>query len=233
MHAPRWPAPLVAALLLAACGEGSPPAGASAASAAAPSAAAQAAVAAPAAKGECASPESCVKAMLAAADPPDRAALSQAEGSLRKMNRTAKGDGAKARELLAKGRAALGKDNDPAGRDLLRQAAAADPTDVEILDNLAIAYIRANDFAAAGKAIHAGLTVDPAYAELWNSLSLLLTVSGTKDEAARALLVAYAYEKDPKAALAQWEANLGSMRGDSREVFSKAIGKVKAAGGAR
>jgi len=225
MHPPPWPSLLLSALLLSACVEGKPTAAASA-----PPPAAKAADATPAANGECSSPESCVKAMLAAVDPLDKGALSQAESSLRKMNRMAKGDGAKARELLARGRAALGKGNDPSGLDLLRQAAAADPTDVEILDNLAIAHIRANDFAAASKAIHAGLAFDPTYAELWNSLSLLLTVSGTKDDAVRALLVAYGYEKDPKAALAQWEGNLGSMRGDSRQVFSTAIVKVKSAG---
>ena len=104
--------------------------------------------------------------------PAAQAMLDSARARLESMPRPARGDRKLARQLHASGIALLGQDGFTAlAVEKLQSAHAADPLDVELLNNLAFAEQRAGQHASAIKHLVNTLRLEPGRTSAWVNLA--------------------------------------------------------------
>lgn len=105
------------------------------------------------------------------------------EMALEVVPKPRRGDRSRARALNEQGIALLKAERYPDAAVSFRSAAAADPGDVEVLNNLAYALLLAEDYRAAADAVVATLTAAPSRAMAWETLGQILVGLGQSDAA--------------------------------------------------
>lgn len=131
-----------------------------------------------------------------------RALISQI-GALAKP---AKGNRKTARALNADGLALLRTGAAGQAIGILEQAVAADPADVEIIDNLGFASIKAGNYRKARAACLSALALAPSRSSAWANLGIALAETEGETQAVAAFSNAYRFSGDVAKTIAYLEA---------------------------
>jgi tetratricopeptide (TPR) repeat protein len=126
------------------------------------------------------------------------------------------GNRAVARAANEEGKAALQAGNYPASVDAFRRGVAADPVDIELLNNLAYALEEAGQQQEAVNTISSVLVRAPRRTAAWANLSSSLAKSGQIDQAIAALGIAvhYSTNRDRTLAFLQQQAASGNTEAE-------------------
>lgn len=110
-------------------------------------------------------------------------------------------DRPRARQLNERGLALWQRQRYAEAAAVFRDAHLADGGDVEIVENLGYALLRAGDVAAAEPAILSALEMGPERATAWGSLGLIYAKQGKHREGVACVLTAYRFAPQPTRAL--------------------------------
>lgn len=161
---------------------------------------------APASTLDTSSAESLIRQMLSAAERKNDSELTALLGRITALPKPVRGSRKTARALNADGLAQLrdGAANQAIGT--LRQAVEADPGDVEIVDNLSYASIKAGDYKSARAAGFAALTIAPSRSSAWANLGIALAETEGENQAVAAFANAYRFTGDAPKSIAYLES---------------------------
>ncbi len=171
----------------------------------------------------------CFNTMLEAVAPRNPEAIQIAATRISESNKARRGDRKVARELNARGLDEYKKSNYSVAIDLLQQAAAADPADVEIQSNLGFVALRAENTTIASAALTNALHLDPRRTSTWIPLAELLVQVNTSDLAVRAVLLGYEFSANKEKSMTFFEdKSITAERVEMRPVYASAIQQIKA-----
>ena len=170
----------------------------------------------------------CFDIMLEAVSPRVSEAINVASARIGELNKAQRGDRKKARDLNTKGLDEFKKNNYPVAIDLLKQAGATDPLDVEIQSNLGFVALRANDTNVAADALTKALQIDPRRTSTWIPLAEVLVILNTSDTAIRAVLLGYEFSQNKEKSMAFFEDKANTAeRVEMRPIYAAVIQKIK------
>jgi hypothetical protein len=177
----------------------------------------------------CGDVNACIAVMLEAVDPRRPEAISVAATRISEQSKASRGDRKQARVLNTKGLEEFKKGNFNGAIDLLMQAAAADPADVEVLSNLGFVSMQANNNAEAEKALIAALLIDPRRTSAWVPYAEVTLSKGKSDDAVRALLLGFEFSGNKEKTFAVFEEKSTSAEREAmRPAYSTAVQKIRA-----
>lgn len=161
---------------------------------------------APASTPAASSAESLLRQMLSASERKNDAELTALLSRINAFPKPVKGNRKTARALNTDGLAQLrdGAANQAIGT--LRQAVDADPADVEIIDNLSYASIKAGDYRSARAAGFAALAIAPSRSSAWANLGIALAETEGENQAVAAFANAYRFSGDATKTIAYLES---------------------------
>jgi len=175
----------------------------------------------------CSDIKNCITIILEAADPRSPEAISIAATRIGEQNTAKRGDRKVARALNQTALEELAKGNHQRAIELLVEANAADPADVEILSNLGFVNLRANRPDDAVGPLSDALILDPRRTSTWSPISELYALRGKPENAVRALLLAYEFSSNKDKTLKVFEEkSTNAEREVMRPVFAEAYKKV-------
>lgn len=104
-----------------------------------------------------------------------------------------KGDRKVARGLNYEAIALLRDNKFAEAASILEKAAAADPSDVEVIDNLGYAALKEGNLIVAKRSSYAALAIAPGRSSAWASLGVVLAQTETEEQAVAAFSNAYRF----------------------------------------
>lgn len=178
----------------------------------------------------CSSTVACVELMLKGALPRRADAVQAAAASIGNLPRPEQGARKIARDLNKRALEQFGNGNYTAAASMLRQAADADPSDVEIKSNLGLALVRAGNPADAESALLSALELDPRRSSAWVSLAEALNAENNGDAVLRSLLLAYEFSANKQRTLDYFRgrSDATELSAEQRTLFAKALDLVEA-----
>jgi len=177
---------------------------------------------------QCGDTSACAAIMLEGIDPRKPEVISVAATRISEANKAQRGDRKQARALNAKALGELKSNNYAAAIDLLKQALAVDPADVEIVANLGYACLQANNFSEAERALIGALQLDPKRTSAWAPYAELFAARGDSSNAVRALLLGYEFSGNRDKTMAVFEDKSNTAtREVMRPVFAAALQKIR------
>jgi Tfp pilus assembly protein PilE len=178
----------------------------------------------------CTSALACAQLMLEGALPRRADVVQAAATSIGKLPRPEQGDRKIARDLNRRALEQFNNGSFAAAAPLLRQAASADPSDVEIKSNLGLALVRAGSPRDAEAALLAALELDPRRSSAWVPLAEALDAQSNAGAALRALLLAYEFSANKQRTLEYFRGRTeaAEVTEGQRALFAKALGSVEA-----
>jgi Tfp pilus assembly protein PilE len=178
----------------------------------------------------CTSALACAQLMLEGALPRRADVVQAAATSIGKLPRPEQGDRKIARDLNKRALEQFNNGSYAAAAPLLRQAASADPSDVEIKSNLGLALVRAGSPRDAEAALLAALELDPRRSSAWVPLAEALDAQSNAGAALRALLLAYEFSANKQRTLEYFRGRTeaAEVTEGQRALFAKALGSVEA-----
>jgi len=151
---------------------------------------------APASTPAASSAESLLRQMLSAAERKNDSELTALLSRINALPKPVKGSRKTARALNTDGLAKLRDGAADQAVGTLRQAVEADPADVEIVDNLSYASIKAGDYKSARAAGFAALAIAPSRSSAWANLGIALAETEGENQAVAAFANAYRFAGD-------------------------------------
>ena len=142
--------------------------------------------------------ETGVQKLVAAAIAGDRARVSELSAQLRSQSRPPRGNRHKARDLNERGLALWQRQRFEEAASAFRDARAADAGDVEIVENLGYALLKAGHVTEAEAALLDALALAPDRASAWGSLGMVYAKEGKHRAGVACVLTAYGYARDRK-----------------------------------
>lgn len=142
-----------------------------------------------------------VESLVDAATAGDQARLVRVAAELKTRPKPPRGDRRLARSLNDRGLALWQRQRFAEAAVLFRQAHDADPSDVEIRENLGYALLKSGKVVEAKSAVLSALELAPERASAWGSLGLIQAKQGLHSEAVAYVITAYGYARDRKRAL--------------------------------
>lgn len=142
---------------------------------------------------KCESKESCILAMLKAANPRNPGAQQTAINKLLSIEKNPNSERKLARSLNDQGLTSLSKGDIVAAAKAFYDAAQLSPSDAEIHSNLGLSYIKLKKPKDAISALYTALSIDPRRSSAWNPLADALEMSGEQALSINSRLLAYEY----------------------------------------
>lgn len=177
---------------------------------------------------QCGDTSACAAIMLEGIDPRKPEVISVAATRISELNKASRGDRKQARALNTKALGELKSNNYAAAIDLLKQAMAVDPADVEVVSNLGYACLQANNYPEAERALIGALLLDPKRTSAWAPYAELFAARGDSNSAVRALLLGYEFSGNRDKTIAVFEDKSSTAtREVMRPVFAAALQKIK------
>ena len=139
------------------------------------------------------SPSQLVDAMIEAANRNNEAAVISTKAELDKKEKPARGDRKAARALNDEALAHLRATRRDDAKRSLMQALAADPSDVEVNNNLAYALLELGQLDEAKERLIATLTLVPDRTSAWSNLAAVFAKQGRHEQSVGAFLNAYRF----------------------------------------
>lgn len=140
--------------------------------------------------------EQSVTKLLRLASSSNEGQIVEAIAAIEAQPKPAKGDRKGARELNEKALQIL-RSGEPVGAiAILRQAVAADPSDQEVINNLAYAYLQAEKFSEAEQALGSTLLLAPRRSSAWANLGYLYAKTNDIPTAVSAFQHAYRFSSN-------------------------------------
>jgi tetratricopeptide (TPR) repeat protein len=155
----------------------------------------------------CSDFDGCTAIMLKATDPRRPAVIHAAAARLSEVPKPPKGNRKGARDLNAKGLAALKRSDVETAVVIFRKAAAEDASDVEVQSNLGYSLLKAGRAIEAAAPLRNALALDPRRTTAWTSMAECLLGDGKQDLAVAALLLGYEFSANRDRTLAYYEEN--------------------------
>lgn len=124
-----------------------------------------------------------IHAMLVASNKNDDSGIDLAAQKISEFPAPPRGDRKQARRLNDVGIAQLGRGEIAAAIDSFSRAALTDPSDPEIVGNLAHAYFKQSSYDLATQAVTLSLTLTPRRASSWGTLALVSAKGNPKEPA--------------------------------------------------
>ena len=109
------------------------------------------------------------------------------------LPKPARGDRKVARGLNAEAMELLKDNRYTEAIEVLKRAYSADPADVEIVDNLGYAALKASNLDEAKRSSHSALSIAPGRSSAWASLGVILAQTSTETQAVAAFANAYRF----------------------------------------
>lgn len=159
---------------------------------------------------KCGDLDSCLNVMLQATDPRNQEAINVAAVRIENFPKPPKGNRKAARVLNAKGLGEFRNENFAAAATLLQQAANEDPTDVEVLSNLGMAFHRNQRLSDAQVALKASLAINPRRTSSWVPLAEYFLDAGDPVKASSSLLLAYEFSEKKEKTRAYFETKVAA-----------------------
>jgi tetratricopeptide (TPR) repeat protein len=122
--------------------------------------------------------------------------VSEFKGKIETFAKPATGDRKAARKLNEQGLAALKSDDFAQALAALKSATAADPADVEILNNYVYALIKARRLQDAESEAGRLLTISPGRSSAWANLAEVYALKNKNEEAVAALVLAFQFSSN-------------------------------------
>lgn len=144
----------------------------------------------------------CLNSIIEASFPRTPDVIEVSATRLGEFNKAQRGDRKVARAKNQLGLEEFQRRNYAEAIDLLKQAAIADPADVEILSNLGFVSIQANRQAEASQALASALILDPRRTSTWIPVAQLYTMQGKSELSIRALLLGYEFSANKEKTIA-------------------------------
>lgn len=160
--------------------------------------------------GRCATAVECVKSMLASAKAEDLASAMDAAKTIDGFPRAARGDRSTARKLNQDGLNALQASKLDEALRLFTQARQADPSDQEIVGNLAYAYAASGQLAKSEDTAVLALSLNPRRTSVWAPLAATLAKERRQDQAVEAMWLAYQFSGDKQKTLSFIDSRLSA-----------------------
>jgi hypothetical protein len=177
---------------------------------------------------QCKSVPECVAAMLDSAEPRYPEAIQAGAAKLSEFNNAKKGDRRTARDLNKRGLEQFANSKLAEAVDLLRKAAVADPSDIEIASNLGHVLLQANRVDDAASVLANALMLDSRRTGSWISIAEFFVAKDGKDLSLRALLLAYEFSGNKEKTIIFYEDKaITADRVAMRPVYASAIQKLK------
>lgn len=134
--------------------------------------------------------------MVSASEANDEARVQALRAQIESLSPPTRGDRRTARKANDRGLEALKGEDFDAALAAFTEAAAADPADVEVLNNLAHTQFRAGRFKEAEQTLLRVLTLAPGRTNAWAELGRIHGALGSKDKAVSAFRTAYRFSKN-------------------------------------
>ena len=177
---------------------------------------------------KCGDIENCIKVMLEAVNPRKPEAIQLTITRIGELNKPQRGDRKAARDLNKKGLDEYKNNNFTSAIDLLKQAVAADPADVEVQSNLGFVALRANRNDVASSALSNALLIDSRRTSSWVPVAELFAVKGDSDAAVRALLLGYEFSANKEKTITFYEdKSSNAERETMKPIFVLALQNIK------
>lgn len=151
--------------------------------------------------GNCASTVACAKAMLMFASSENLAGAMEAAKTIDSLPKPRRGDRATARKLNQDGLSALNASRPDDAVKLLEQANQADPSDEEIVSNLAFAYAADGQLTKSEDTAVVALSLNPRRTNVWAPLAVTLAKANRLGQATQAMWLAYQFSTDKQRTL--------------------------------
>lgn len=134
--------------------------------------------------------------MVSASEANDEARVQSLRAQIEGLGAPTRGDRRTARKANDRGLEDLKREDFDAALAAFAEAAAADPADVEVMNNLAHTQFRAGRFAEAERTLLRVLTLAPGRTNAWAELGRVHGAQGLKDKAVAAFRTAYRFSKN-------------------------------------
>jgi hypothetical protein len=171
----------------------------------------------------------CIPIMLDGVNPRKPEVIEAAASRIDGFAKPQRGDRKTARALNERGLNEFKNSNYASAVDILKQAATADPADVEIQSNLAFVALRADRSQIALEAVSVALKINPRRTSSWVSLSEFFILSAKNTAATRAMLLAYEFSANKEKSLAFFEDKANTAeRPEMRPVYKEVLEMIKA-----
>lgn len=154
--------------------------------------------------------------------------LAELKGNLEQLPKPNAGDRKSARQLNDRGLAALKADNFSDATNLLQQAVAADPADIEVRNNYVYALLKAKNLDAAEKEVGVALMYSPGRSSAWANLAEIYADKGNVSASASALMVAFQFSSNKDKTLVFMNEKANSLENQKMSEAAKlALAKLK------
>ena len=172
----------------------------------------------------CENVNACIKIMQQAVQPRKPEVISIAVKRISGGNHAQAGDRKASQALNQKAIDEFKKHDLDGAIKLLEQAAAGNPVDVDVSENLGFLYLQANRLEEAGNSLRNALQLEPRRASMWGTMAELYAVNGDADAALRSLLLAYEFSANKEQTLASYEDKATTAESEAmRSVFDAAV----------
>ena len=179
----------------------------------------------------CDKPTVCFNIMLEAAYPRQVEVIMVSATRLAEFNRAERGDRKQARALNAQGLDEFKNNNIPNAITLLKKASETDPGDVEIMGNLGYVYMKANQPREAAPVLSRALMLDTKRTSTWVPIAEHNAVTGNKDGAVRALLLAYEFSGNKEKTVTVYADKAQTAENEAfRSAYAAALQRIPAQG---
>lgn len=149
--------------------------------------------------------------------------ISEIKGNLEALPKPANGDRKAARKLNEQGLAALKSEDFSLALSSLKSAVAADPADVEVLNNYVYALIKGKRLQDAESEAGRLLTISPGRSSAWANLAEVYAVKNNKDEAVAALILAFQFSSNKDRTITFLNDQAGDSNSPMQSSAKKAI----------
>ena len=177
---------------------------------------------------KCSVIKGCMEIMLEGVSPRKPEVIQVAATRIGEYSKPQRGDRKAARALNTRGLDEFKNNNYTTAIDLLKQAAAVDPADVEIQSNLGFVALRANRKDIAVDALTNALLIDPRRTSSWIPISELYVINSNSEGGIRALLVAYEFSANKEKSIAFFEDKSNKAeRIEMQPIYKSVLDKIR------